>query len=115
MEDHKPTPSDQRRARRRHREITAKIDNLGFVLPGSIVERYTRCGKHTCHCYADPQQQHGPYLIWTRKIAGKTVTRALTDDQATRYRPWIDNSRTLRALTSELETIAIDLTKPKKR
>lgn len=104
MEDRTPN-----RARRRHRKITEQIAELGLVLPGSIVERYTRCGKPTCRCHADPTQRHGPYAIWTRKIAGKTVTRTLTADETARYRPWIENNRRLRALITDLETIAINL------
>jgi hypothetical protein len=36
-------------------------------------------------------------------VAGKTVTRTLTEEQAERYRPWFDNARTLRALLADLE------------
>jgi hypothetical protein len=105
-------PIDPRDAKRRHREITRQIARLGFVLPGSIIERYTQCGKPTCHCRTDTSERHGPYLTWTRKTTGKTVTRTLTSDQASRYQPWIDNARTLRELVNDLEDLAIALTKP---
>jgi hypothetical protein len=36
------------------------------------------------------------------KIAGRTVTRRLTEDQLRGYQPWFDNSRQLRTLVSEL-------------
>lgn len=93
-------PPDQDQARRRISDQLAHIDG---VLPGSIVERYQRCGKAACRCKADPPQLHGPYIQWTRKVAGKTVTRTLTDEQYQRYRPWFDNARRLRELTAELE------------
>ena len=59
-----------------------------------------------CHCHHDPDQLHGPYRSWTRKVAGKTVTRRLNDDQLNRYRPWFDNARRLRQLVTELETLS---------
>ena len=43
------------------------------------------------------------YLHWTRTVAGKTVTRSLTPDQARRYQAWFDNARRIRDLLSELE------------
>jgi len=59
----------------------AAIASSGMVLPGSITERRTRCGRRNCGCHADPPRLHGPYLQWTRKIAAKTICRWLSTDQ----------------------------------
>lgn len=56
---------------RRRRELIAEISELGFALPGSLNVVANRCGKPTCSCHADPPKLHGPYLTWTRKVAGK--------------------------------------------
>ncbi len=88
---------------RLHREIAA----VGFTLPGTVTERYTRCTSKNCRCRADPPQPHGPYLDWTRKVAGKTVTRRLSAEQHARYQPWFDNHRRLRELTAELEQLSL--------
>jgi hypothetical protein len=45
---------------------------------------------------------HGPYPPWTRKVDNKTITRALTPEQAERYHPWLDNNWHLRRLPTEL-------------
>ncbi|MCA1700125.1 MAG: hypothetical protein LC790_14955 [Actinobacteria bacterium] len=83
----------------------AAADLLGgdYALPGTLATRYMRCGKQNCRCKADPPSLHGPYLHWTRTVAGKTVTRTLTAEQARRYQPWFDNARRLRELLTELE------------
>ena len=60
-----------------------------------------------CHCHGNPPQLHGPYLIWTRKVDNKTVTRTLDTTQADALRPLMDNSRRLRELTTELATLAL--------
>ena len=60
-----------------------------------------------CRCKADPPALHGPYLQWTRKIDGKTVTKLLTPDQRDRYRDWFDNDRTLKHLIAELEALSL--------
>jgi len=96
-----------RRLQRRRAQITAEIAALGPPLPGSLVERRTRCGNPGCRCHADPPQLHGPYLTWTRKVDNRTVTRTLSADQADRYRALIDNARRLRQLVTELENLAV--------
>lgn len=96
-------------AQSRKRQITAEIAKLGFCLPGSLIERTTRCGTPTCHCHTDPQHRHGPYPSWIRKVGTKTVTRTLSTTQAERYRPWFDNTRRLRQLVDELQALSIQV------
>lgn len=92
---------------RRRAKITADIAALGLPLPGSLVERRTRCGNTGCRCHRNPPQLHGPYLTWTRKVDNKTVTRTLDSAQADALLPLLDDSRRLRELTAELETLAL--------
>lgn len=87
--------------------ITATLAELGFVLPGTVLHRHARCGKRNCRCHADPPALHPPFWSWTRKVAGRTVTRRLTEDQMRDYQPWFDNSRRLRALVTELEDLSL--------
>jgi len=101
-----PPPTD---LERRRRELVAEINNLGFVLPGSLNVVMNRCGKPSCRCHANPPKLHGPYLTWTRKVSGKTVTRRLTNEQADRYRPWLAADRRLRELVTDLETLSLTI------
>jgi hypothetical protein len=100
-------PQPDRATRRRQQRIARQLADLDFTLPGSIVERMMRCGTRGCRCRADPPRMHGPYLQWTRKVNGKTITMLLTVEQLARYQPWLDNARQLRELTAELETLTI--------
>ena len=99
--------ADHREQARQIATELAQIARTGQVLPGSITERHTRCGKPGCACQADPPRPHGPYWQWTRKIAGKTITRRLTPAQTERYQPWIENDRRIRELLTRLEQITI--------
>jgi hypothetical protein len=87
--------------------ILAEIKQLGPVLPGSIVERSTRCQSPGCHCHADPPQLHGPYATWMHQEDGRQVTRTLSGDEAQRLRPLIAANRRLRALVAELESLTV--------
>ena len=92
----------------RRRQVTEQIAALGPTLPGSLVTRTSRCGNRGCRCHTDPDHRHGPYWTWTRSVGGKTITRALTDEQAQRYRPWFDNTRRLRDLVEQLKQLALE-------
>ncbi|MCA1845239.1 MAG: hypothetical protein LC792_19015 [Actinobacteria bacterium] len=85
----------------------AEIAGEGGLLPGTVLVRMMGCGKPGCRCKADPPRLHGPYIQWTRKIAGRTRTRRLTPEELERYQPWFDNARRLRELIGELETLCL--------
>jgi hypothetical protein len=89
------------------RGLAAELAKIEGVLPGSVVVRHMPCGKQRCACKADPPALHGPYIQWTRTVAGKTVTRLLSPEQLARYQPWFDNARRLRDLVAKLETVSV--------
>ena len=98
-----PTPAQKAQAA----AIAAELAQIGFALPGTLTERPMRCGHPSCRCHADPPALHGPYHQWTRKVAGKTVTRFLSDDQLADYGDWFDNQRRLRQLLHQLEELSL--------
>lgn len=92
---------------RRRDAIRAELAAIGFCLPGTLTVRRTRCSSPGCRCRSQPPVLHGPYYSWTRKIAGKTVTRTLSAEQAERYEPWFEDARRLRALAAQLEALSL--------
>jgi hypothetical protein len=88
--------------------IGAELSDLDYALPGTLSRRFMRCGKTNCRCKADPPTLHGPYLHWTRTVAGNTVTQTLTQDQATRYQTWFDNTRRLRDIVTDVQARSLD-------
>ncbi len=97
---------DLQQLRSRHQALAARLGQLGFAVPGSLVRRYTTCGKPGCRCQSSPPRPHGPYYQLTRKIAGKTITRRLSDAQAARYAEWTANQREQRRLLTEMQAIS---------
>jgi hypothetical protein len=89
------------------RGLAAELGGIDGVLPGSVVVRRMRCGKPGCACKGDPPALHGPYIQWTRTVAGKTVTRFLSEEQLARYQPWFDNARRLKELVAKLEIASV--------
>jgi len=100
------TAGQKKEARAIANELAA-IARSAKVLPGSLTSRRTRCGHEGCKCMADPPEPHGPYWQWTRKVAGRTVCRWLSDDQAVDYGSWLANDRRLHELVARLEAIGV--------
>jgi hypothetical protein len=96
-----------RRLEARHRAALAEVATLGLVLRGSIARRLTRCGHPGCRCHADPPLLHGPYYIWTRKVAGKTVTAQLKPEYAALCQDWNRNMRTLDRTVRQLQALGL--------
>jgi hypothetical protein len=97
------------RQRKEQARIATALGEMGFVLPGSLTERYFSCTHAGCHCHADPPALHGPYVQWSRKVAGKTTSRTLSPEQVADYQEWFDNERRLRALVHELEELSLSV------
>jgi hypothetical protein len=87
--------------------LAAQLADLDGLLPGSVAVRHMRCGKRGCACQGDPPSLHGPYIQWTRTVAGKTVSRYLSPEQLARYQPWFDNARRLKDLVAKLEIASL--------
>ncbi len=93
---------------RRLEEISSELSSIGLSVPGSLTIRRFRCGKASCSCQSDESKLHGPYISWTRKIGGKTVTRLLNQEQLDEYQQYFDNAKRLRELVREIEAISLE-------
>jgi hypothetical protein len=107
-----PTPrsleAQLRQLNREYDALKARIQKIGFICTGSLVERWTTCGKPTCRCSANPEQRHGPYYQLTWKEAGITRTRRLSAQHAKLYQKWIANRQRLDALVSEMHRVSVN-------
>jgi hypothetical protein len=94
--------------RRRHERLRTRLAKLGWVLQGTITQRYDRR-------VPPGQAPRGPYPQWTVKRHGKTVTVNLTPAQAKVYQRAIVENRRLEALLAELRALSrqfLDATTP---
>jgi hypothetical protein len=98
-----PAPERQlARLRARFEQHAQELARLGFLLKGSLLQRFKQCSSSGCACHADPPQLHGPYWQWTSKVNGKTITRTLSEDQVSRYREWMENGRRFDQIVQDL-------------
>jgi len=88
--------------RKRRDELRAELNRVSDLRPGSLVERYRRCGKPGCHCAREGSAGHGPHWSLTREVAGKTKTRVIPLSAVERTREQIAEYRRFRRLAREL-------------
>lgn len=74
----------------RREVLAAGLPAFAEIVRGSLVTRYRRCGKPTCHCVTT--EGHGPahYLVVTLK-PGKTEQILLSEEMLPVARQFLDN------------------------
>jgi hypothetical protein len=78
---------------REYDRLRRQLSHLGWISQGSVQDRTARKGG-------------GVGYQWTRKVAAKTVTVALTQEQFRKMRQAVGNYRQLRLLLKEMEKIS---------
>ena len=102
-----PSPERQLdRLKARHHQKAAELAGIGFVMKGSVVQRFLTCGNSGCRCHADSSQRHGPYWQWNWRRDGKLETRFISAQQLSRYQEWSENSKRVDEIVAELLDIA---------
>lgn len=84
----------------------ARIQKIGFICKGSLVQRRQLCGNPNCRCHSDPDKLHGPYYELSWKEKGKTVSHHIPQEMVPLYRQWNDNRRMLLEVINEMESIS---------
>jgi len=100
---------DPQELRQRRDAIRDELAAIGDLRPGSLVGRYRRCGKPTCHCAREGDIGHGPSWSLTRAVKGRTVTRVIPAGAVEVTRARIAEHRRLRRLTGELVEVSEEL------
>src|ERR1035437_6919896 len=95
-----PIPLSELEAQRERLKL--QLSGLGDLRPGSLVERYRKCGKPNCHCAQPGEPGHGPSWSLTHDVKGKTATRIIPEALVPQTREQIAEYRRLRHLTSDL-------------
>jgi hypothetical protein len=95
-----PTSLSELEAQRERLKL--RLSGLGDLRPGSLAERYRKCGKPNCHCAQPGQTGHGPSWSLTHDVKGKTATRIIPEALVPQTREQIAEFRRLRDLTRDL-------------
>lgn len=86
--------------------IKSELQEIGFVMQGSVTERWKKCGTPSCRCTKEPDYRHGPYYQLSWKNEGKTYSVTLTHEQADLCRQWVRNNRMLENIIKRLRSLS---------
>ena len=85
---------------RRFNDGIRNIEPDGYILQGSVIRRHLR------RATTDGERAYGPYYLWTRKLAGQTVSVALSKEQSDLIRAAIRRQRALDRRLAEVRTLS---------
>lgn len=83
-------------ARRRYQQLRRQLAGTGYISQGSVQDRTSRQGG-------------GAGYQWTRKVAQKTVTVALSAEQFERMKQAVNNYRRLREQIRQMERLSREI------
>ena len=89
-----------------HRRLARRLSRIGFLWAGSITQRYLKCGNSRCACATDADARHGPYIYWSTKKAGKTVSRKLSPEEAKLLGEWVANRQELNQIVNQMMSVS---------
>jgi len=87
-------------------ELRSTLSQTADMRQGSLVQRYTRCGKPSCHCAHSGDRGHGPFWSLTHAVAGKTITKVIPANAVETTRAQIAEYKRFRAIVRELAQIS---------
>lgn len=96
----KPQATEQLQAKAR--ELKTSLSALGDMFPGSLLQRFRKCGKSNCHCAKKDSPGHGPTWVITREVAGRTITTTIPEEAVERVRIETEEYKQFRQLSHEL-------------
>ena len=91
-------------------QLKARLVEIGDMRPGSLVERFRKCGKPSCHCAEKDAPGHGPCYSLTQAVKGQTVTHIIPKGVAVeRTRQQIAEYHRFRDLVRELIAVSTQI------
>jgi len=102
-------PTLQQLETQRERLIN-ELAQVSDMRPGSLVGRFRKCGKASCHCAQPASRGHGPSWSLTRAVKGKTVTKVIPPGSAVKQtNAQIAEYRRFRKLVQELIELNVQI------
>jgi hypothetical protein len=92
--------------------LAEELARLGPVLPGSISEQYSVCGKKNCRCSAKLNpQKHGPRYQLSYTLGGKSSSMFIKQNDVEAVYNMTASYRRMRLLSTELALESIKLSR----
>lgn len=97
----------QTRIQQQRQELTRKLASCGPILRGSLIERFTVCGRPGCRCLKG--KKHGPYLYLSVFDGKGSRLVYVPQDLESEIRSWVQNYQEIAARFAELSDLSVQL------
>ena len=88
-------------------QLKGELAAVGDMRPGSLVPRFRKCGKPSCHCAEKGDAGHGPSYSLTHAVSGKTCTHVIPAGEAVeRTRAQLDEYHRFRGLVQQFVAVS---------
>jgi hypothetical protein len=101
-----PLPQSLDELQRERSRVQLALTEIDDLRPGSLVERFRKCGKPTCHCAKPDSPGHGPSYSLTREVEGKTLTKIIPSDAVEQTQRQIAEYRRFRNLARDFVEVS---------
>ncbi|MGH3197560.1 MAG: DUF6788 family protein [Streptosporangiaceae bacterium] len=87
--------------------LYAQLSAVGDFRRGPVTENYRKCGKPNCACAQPGHPGHGPRLLWTRTVRGRTTRgRQLAAGEVARVRRELAAYREFASLAEQIAEVS---------
>ena len=101
-----PLPQSLDDLQRERSRLQVALTQMDDLRPGSLVPRFRKCGKPSCHCAKPDSQGHGPSYSLTRELEGKTVTKIIPPSAVEQTHRQIAEYKRFRDLTRDFVEVS---------
>ncbi|HUD98335.1 MAG TPA: DUF6788 family protein [Bryobacteraceae bacterium] len=104
--EHAPLPQSLDDLQRERSRLQGALTQMDDLRPGSLVARFRKCGKPTCHCAKPDSPGHGPSYSLTREVESKTVTKIIPPSAVEQTQRQIAECKRFRDLTRDFVEVS---------
>lgn len=99
-------PHDIQRLEEQRRTLLDALADLGDFRPGTLLSRYRKCGKPTCHCAREDDPGHGPKWVLVRSVDGGRRNWSIPEAALARTQAQVAEYRRFQRLLRELTDVS---------
>lgn len=91
---------------RKRERLVSRLPDLGEILRGTVVTRFRRCGRPSCHCAKKGDPGHGPaYYLMVTVGQGQTIQVYIPKEDKEAVEQWVSNFKRARQVLEEISRV----------
>ena len=97
--------ASETRIEQQHQQLSRELVACGPIIRGSLIERFTVCGRPGCRCLKG--KKHGPYLYLSVFDGKRSRLVYVPQDREPEVRAWVQNYQKLSEILAKLSDLSV--------